>query len=142
MQGCNDRDWILCDDGEEGSGRRLRRTPSAFPMLDRVERETECVRKAGLGHLQALPYAFHIDLGGQIDFVAVFLSCQEGVHFIQSGHQVVEYFCHGLPTALLQKTITQALVARWVPLAKRYFDRLVTLVLVLRGGLWRESCNT
>jgi hypothetical protein len=66
-------------------------------MLNGIKAETKCIGKAGLGHLQALSYTLDIDLSGQVNLVADCLASQKGIHFVQSGHQVVKQLLHGLP---------------------------------------------
>jgi hypothetical protein len=69
-------------------------------VLDRIETETEGIGEASLGHLEALSDAFHIDLGGQSDFIASRLSGKKGIDFVQSGHQVFKDGFHRFPPVL------------------------------------------
>ena len=62
VQGCYDCFGVLCNDGQESTGRRFPGSAASFPMFYGVEAETERVGKPSLCHVQPFADAFNINL--------------------------------------------------------------------------------
>jgi hypothetical protein len=88
MQCGDDGRRILVDHREQSAGWRFWRAASAFPMLDRIKTEAKVSEKRVCVMLSLLRMLFHIDFIRDVNLEAFPLSCEKGLNFVQSDHEL------------------------------------------------------
>ena len=131
---------IPVDDSEQGASRRFWDPPPTFPVLDRVQAESERVGEHGLGHAKSVSDRFHVNLLGHMRLESFLSPSKESLNIVQAAHHLLELRFHAQFTCTPLDTIGPIKTGcHWTPLVLARGDAAGSLVIT--RGLHHYRCR-